>query len=506
MAEVIMIQGCQAGVGKSILVAALCRLLKQEGKTVAPFKAQHIAGNSAIIKEGLEMAKAQVMQAESAGVDPSVLMNPILLKPISDSRLRVIVNGEVRGDMELREYLAEREKYVGLVMNAFDTLCKENDVVIVEGSGTPTELYLQQDDLLNWGLASKMNIPVLLTGDYARGGVFAQLLGTIGLLEPEEKRLVKGMVINRFHGDADLLAPGFAEVEKRAGVPILGRLPMLWDPMLREGSLTEHLYREMNTAPAGQVDLAVIRLPHMSSYTDFTMLSSVNGASVRYVDSTENMGDPDLVFLPDTKNVMQDLTWLRETGMETEILKCRERGKAIFGICGGYQMLGLSVRDPEFVQEGGDKRGLGLLPMETYLSDNRIRTSVSGHVCRLEKTLEPLSGMSVEGFFIRMGQTVPMEEDMDPVSQYQNVDTGELLLDGAQRDNVYGTFLQGFFDKKETAESLVKLLAAKKGVSLNGQNTSTRESREQEYDHLADLLREHLNMEELHRIMKEGVR
>ena len=317
MAKVIMIQGTMSNAGKSLLTAGLCRIFRQDGYRVAPFKSQNMALNSYITSEGLEMGRAQVMQAEAAGIEPSVLMNPILLKPTNDTGSQVIVNGEVLGTMSARDYFKYKKKLVPDIMKAFRKLSGENDIIVIERAGSPAEINLKTEDIVNMGLAEMANAPVLLVGDIDRGGVFAQLYGTVELLEPEERARVKGLIINKFRGDKSILDPGIEMLEEKCRIPVVGVAPYLDIQVEDEDSLTERFDRNQET---GLIDIAVIRIPRISNFTDFNPLESIPGVSLRYVKHTGDLKNPDVIILPGTKNTMEDLRWLRESGMEALIL------------------------------------------------------------------------------------------------------------------------------------------------------------------------------------------
>ena len=366
MAKAIMIQGTMSNAGKSLLAAGLCRIFKQDGYRVAPFKSQNMALNSFITEEGLEMGRAQVMQAEAAGIKPSVLMNPILLKPTNDVGSQVIVNGEVLGNMSARDYFAYKKKLIPDIMKAYDTLAAENDIIVIEGAGSPAEINLKQDDIVNMGMAKLAKAPVLLVGDIDRGGVFAQLIGTVMLLEDDEKEMVKGLIINKFRGDKTILDPGVEMLEERSGIPVVGVAPYLQIEVEDEDSLTERFDSQQEV---GQIDIAVIRVPRISNFTDFNPFENIPGVSLRYVKHIHELKHPDMVILPGTKNTMGDLQWMRESGMEAAVLKLAAAGTVIFGVCGGYQMLGEILSDPDGVEAGGTMKGMGLLPMDTVFAD-----------------------------------------------------------------------------------------------------------------------------------------
>lgn len=326
MAKSIMIQGTMSNVGKSLIAAGLCRIFKQDGYKVAPFKSQNMALNSYITKEGLEMGRAQVVQAEAAGVEPSVFMNPILLKPTNDIGSQVIVNGEVIGNMSAREYFAYKKQLIPEILKAYENLDKEYDIIVIEGAGSPAEINLKQDDIVNMGMAKMVKAPVLLVGDIDRGGVFAQLVGTIMLLEDDEKAMIKGTIINKFRGDKTILDPGIEMLEEMTKIPVVGVTPYMQVDIEDEDSLSERFARKNSQ---GVVDIAVIRLPRISNFTDFAVLEGMAEVNLRYVDRVEKLGNPDMILLPGTKNTMADLRWLRESGLEAAILKAQQKGTVI---------------------------------------------------------------------------------------------------------------------------------------------------------------------------------
>ena len=313
MALNIMLQGTMSNAGKSLLAAALCRIFRQDGYHVAPFKSQNMALNSFITKDGGEMGRAQVVQAEACGLEPDVRMNPILLKPTTDVGSQVIVNGQVRGNMRAMEYYAKKREFLPDVMRAYESLAAENDVIVIEGAGSPAEINLKQDDFVNMGLAKLVDAPVLLIGDIDRGGVFAQLFGTIALLEPDERARVKGTIINKFRGDRTILEPGLRQLEALCGVPVAGVVPYAQVDIDDEDSLSARFTKD---TARKLLDIAVIRLPRISNFTDFSPFERYEGVSVRYVDRVSALGAPDLILLPGTKSTIADLQWLRESGLE----------------------------------------------------------------------------------------------------------------------------------------------------------------------------------------------
>ena len=348
-ARCIMVQGTMSGAGKSLLCAALCRIFAQDGLRAAPFKSQNMALNSAVTKDGLEMGRAQYMQAEAAGIEPDVRMNPVLLKPCSDTGSQVIVNGEIRAQMSAKEYFAYKKQLIPEILAAYESLAAENDVIVIEGAGSPAEINLRQDDIVNMGLAELVDAPVLLAGDIDRGGVFAQLFGTVELLEPDERARIKGLIINKFRGDVGILRPGLAMLEEKTHLPVFGVVPYLKADIEDEDSLSDRLQVKNAVKP---LDAAIVRLPHISNFTDFMPLEQHPLLGVRYVQTTRELGTPDCVILPGTKNTVDDLLWLRQCGLEAAISKLAQRGTPVLGVCGGYQMLGQTLADPEGTESG----------------------------------------------------------------------------------------------------------------------------------------------------------
>ena len=502
MAKAIMVQGTMSNAGKSLIAAGLCRIFKQDGYRVAPFKSQNMALNSFITKEGLEMGRAQVMQAEAAGIEPSVRMNPILLKPTNDTGSQVIVNGEVLGTMSARDYFRYKRNLIPDIMKAYHSLAEENDIIVIEGAGSPAEINLKEEDIVNMGMAKMAKAPVLLVGDIDRGGVFAQLIGTVELPEEDERNMVKGLIINKFRGDKTILDPGAVMLEQKCGIPVVGIAPYLQIQVEDEDSLTERFDRNTEV---GLIDIAVIRIPRISNFTDFNPLESIPGVSLRYVKHPEELKNPDMIILPGTKNTMEDLAWMRESGMEAAILKEASRGKLIFGICGGYQMLGESLSDPYHTEAGGTMRGIGLLPVDTVFARNKTRTRVEGNFHKMEGELELFTGVPLEGYEIHMGESVLKGEAKTAVQIRDNV-SGSEKPDGAYVGNVCGTYVHGIFDRKEVTDTLVRILGQKKGIDVTEMTGVDFASfKESQYDILAEELRKHLDMKKIYQILEQGV-
>jgi adenosylcobyric acid synthase len=478
-----MVQGTMSNAGKSLLTAGLCRVFSKDGYRVAPFKSQNMALNSWITSEGLEMGRAQVVQAEACGIAPSVLMNPILLKPTTDMGSQVIVLGEAIGTMTAAEYYDYKSLLLGKVLDAYGKLAADNDIIVIEGAGSPAEINLQ-DEFVNMGLARKIRAPVLLAGDIDRGGVFAQLCGTLMLLEEEDRDLIKALVINKFRGDLEILRSGLAMLEERSGKPLAGVLPWLSVDIEDEDSLSGRFSAKKRDAT---LDLAAIRLPMISNFTDFFALEATEGVGLRYVQNSRSLGNPDAVILPGTKNTIADLKWLRESGLEAAILRLAEKGTLIFGICGGYQMLGEQVTDGEGVElkGGGSIAGLGLLPLRTVFMPEKQRKQVAGRVAAF-------GGCAVEGYEIHMGSTYTAE----------GAPAGALLT---RQDHIFGTYLHGIFDSVEFRSGFLAALCEKKGIPpLSEHFFDLRQYKEEQFDILETAVRKHLNLPFIYHILEEG--
>ena len=488
MAKCIMVQGTMSGAGKSLLVTALCRIFTQDGYRVAPFKSQNMALNSYVTADGLELGRAQAAQAEAAGIPCDVRMNPILLKPSSDTGSQLIVMGEVRGQYDAKEYFRMKRALIPEIMKAYNSLAEEHDIIVIEGAGSPAEINLRQDDIVNMGLAELVNAPVILAGDIDRGGVFAQLYGTVALLQPEERKRVIGTVINRFRGDVELLRPGLRQLEELTSLPVLGVIPWMKIDIDDEDSLAPRL--EKTETGGRPLDIAVIRLPHVSNFTDFSPLEEHPAVGVRYVNRVEQLGKPDLIILPGTKNTMGDLRWLREAEIAEEILVLHEAGTAIIGVCGGYQMLGRSLSDPENAESGGTAEGLGLLPCETVFTGKKTRTRRQA-VC----DAGPFAGARLEGYEIHMGRT------RSAAAPFCIMEDG--TEDGAVAENVFGTYLHGLFDSGELVGRVAGWLAERKRIRISEQKTENRAAyRNRQYDMLADTVRSSLDMKTIEQAME----
>ena len=487
-ARCIMVQGTMSGAGKSLLCAALCRIFAQDGLRAVPFKSQNMALNSFVTKDGLEMGRAQVVQAQAAGVEPDVRMNPILLKPSSDVGSQVIVNGEVRGQMAAAEYFRMKKQLVPDIMAAYDSLAEEADVIVIEGAGSPAEINLKSEDIVNMGLAEMVDAPVLLVGDIDRGGVFAQLYGTVELLEEKERARIKGLVINKFRGDVEILRPGLAMLEEKTHLPVVGVVPYLKVDIEDEDSLSERLDADKAVKP---LDLAIVRLPHISNFTDFMPLEQHPLLGVRYVSNAHELGTPDLILLPGTKNTVDDLLWLRQCGLEAALLRLAGKGTPVLGVCGGYQMLGQTLDDSEGSESGRPQtlRGLGLLPTRTVFTAQKRRTQTHATAAA-----GPFAGAALTGYEIHTGRT--------EVQGLPFCTQADGHPEGCVQGDVFGTYLHGLFDTGELTEKLVEFLCKRKGIRPESAALIPMEQyRQQQFDRLADGVRSALDLDALYAVM-----
>ncbi len=456
------------------------------------------------------MGRAQVVQAEAAGVKPSVLMNPILLKPTSDSGSQVIVNGVAIGTMPAVEYYKFKTKLIPDIMKAYDTLADNSDIMVIEGAGSPAEINLKAQDIVNMGMARMAKSPVLLVADIDRGGVFASIYGTLMLLEPEERAMVKGVIINKFRGDVSILKPGLDMLEEKTGIPVIGVLPMMNVDIEDEDSLSERLTQVKSKNAL--IDIAVIKFPRMSNFTDFNVFELIDGVSLRYVKSTEELGNPDMIILPGTKNTIDDLKWMRQNGLETAVLHKANNGTVIFGICGGYQMLGRSLSDPfgyDSGHAGSVTTGMALLNMETEFVENKRTIQMKGHFNRVEGIFSCLSGREFYGYEIHSGITKleeakalntvePINEKAEPFAE------GSQTVRGGMQ--VYGTYIHGIFDGEGIAAKIVEALLARKGLSMDDVKViDYQKYKQHQYDLLAQSVREHLDMEKVYEIVEKGL-
>ena len=498
MANNIMIQGTMSNAGKSLLCAGLCRIFRQDGYRVAPYKSQNMALNSFITRDGKEMGRAQVVQAEAAGIEPDVRMNPILLKPTTDVGSQVIINGEVYGNMTAMEYYRHKHEFFVPALKAYESLVAENDIIVIEGAGSPAEINLKKDDIVNMGLAKAVNAPVLLAGDIDRGGVFAQLYGTVALLDEDERALIKGVIVNKFRGDVKILEPGLRILEDLCKVPVAGVVPYMHLDIDDEDSLSERFHtgdeRKM-------IDVAVIRMPRISNFTDFAPFERFENVSLRYVERPEKLFAPDLILLPGTKSTISDLLWMRQNGLEAAVQKAAAAGTLVFGVCGGFQMLGNSVSDPDETEAAGitQTHGLGLLEMDTVFIGDKVQTRTEGRFSGIEGILSSLNGLDYEGYEIHMGRSRTEAE-----GAVGSGSDGSRVIRGS--GNVYGSYVHGIFDANGIAETILRTLCIQKDIDPGSlASFDAAAYKEQQYDLLAETLRSSLDMDLIYKIVEKRV-
>ncbi|MCH8108800.1 MAG: cobyric acid synthase [Chloroflexi bacterium] len=501
-AKTIMVQGTGSSVGKSLLATALCRIFRQDGYSVAPFKAQNMSLNSYVTLDGAEIGRAQVVQAEAAGVLPTADMNPVLLKPEADHRSQLIVMGKPVGTLESRVFNQRKEGLWDAVTGALDRLRSEFDVVVIEGAGSPAEINLRQGDIVNMEVALYANAPVLLVGDIDKGGIFASVYGTVLLLAQNERELVRGVIVNKFRGDISILEPGLRQLEALTDVPVLGVVPYFRDIYIPEedSPASRNITEYSGVTPL--IDIAVLALPHISNFDDFDPLSREEGVGVRYVRTEDELGAPDLIIVPGTKTTVADLAYLRETGI-ADRLQSMDTGKtAIIGICGGYQMLGRWIFDLERVESDEEKTpGLGLLPVVTRFAPHKQTHQVSGRVTADYGLLEEAAGLPFEGYEIHMGVTVgDTDAAIDTPFRLKRSERSRDAGDGAISGDgwVLGTYVHGIFHSTELRRSILSRIAARRGISLQFKEDAFSQSRE--YDKLANLVRSSLDMDALYKI------
>ncbi len=492
----IMLQGTASHVGKSVLTAALCRILRDDGIRVAPFKPQNMALNSFVTGEGGEIGRAQAFQALCAGIEPSVDMNPILLKPTDDSRTQVIIHGRVYGDMSAKEYHLFKKEAKGFVFESFSRLASRYDVIVIEGAGSPAEINLRDGDIANMGFARVIGAPVVVVGDIDRGGVFASLIGTMELLEPEERGLVRGFIINKFRGDIDLLYPGLDFLKKRTGIPVIGVVPYVTGLRLPEedGVALDAGQSALKAGDKG-LRIGVIRLPRISNFTDFDPLLAEPDVEVSYVTAPEGLAQCDCVIIPGSKNTISDLRFLWDYGLAEAILSFAGKGRMVMGICGGFQMLGSSVIDPHHVEsDDGEVRGLGLLKVSTSLTRDKKTYQVEG------VTGDGLAGwgLEVKGYEIHMGETSGDASSFVDIKKRNGraVD----LRDGAVSEDgmVIGTYIHGIFDNDGFRRWFLNRIRGFKG---GRGSVSFERCMEQGIERLASVVRESLDMELLYSLI-----
>ena len=492
----LMIQGTASSVGKSVLCSAFLRIMKQDGWKAAPFKAQNMSLNSFVTREGLEMGRAQVTQAQAAGIEPNVRMNPVLLKPTSDRRSQVIVEGRAIGNMTAMEYHHYKPELRRRIKEIYETLESQVDCVVIEGAGSPAEINLREGDIVNMSMAQAADAPVILVGDIDLGGVFASLYGTVMLLTEEERKRVKGVIINKFRGDVKILEPGLRMLEDRIHIPVLGVVPWMDVELEDEDSVTERFRRQSGK---GDIDVAVVKLRHISNFTDFQSLALQPGCRLRYAENAGDLEYADLIVIPGTKNTIEDLIDLRNRGLDQAIVRHARSGRMVIGICGGYQMLGNRLMDPGHTESGvPEAAGLGLLDMDVVFEKEKQTAQVSGMVECPSGWPAQYNGVTVDGYEIHAGKSVH-GPDAVPWLTVSGHPDGVMNLQG----NVMGTYLHGLFDDGQWFSAIALQIRRLRGESDQSfAPVSFEEFREKEFDRIAAIVRSSVDMDAVYRIIR----
>ena len=500
MTLALMVQGTASDVGKSVLVAGLCRIFHQDGHRTAPFKSQNMALNSGITPDGHEMGRAQIFQADAAGITPDVRMNPVLLKPTSDRKAQVVLMGVVATDMDAVSYHDYKPRLREQIIDVYQSLAREYDVLVLEGAGSPAEINLRDRDIVNMGMAEMAACPVVLVADIDRGGVFASIYGTLALLQESERWRVKGVIINKFRGDVALLTPGIKQIEDLTGVPVLGVMPWLEVNLEDEDGVALQRGKYLSTGER-PIDIAVMQLPHISNFTDFNALAAQPDVRVHYVRHPDELQNADLIILPGSKNTLGDLHWLRESGLAQALLQGQRAGVPVMGVCGGYQMLGETIIDE--VESGlGTQPGLGLLNVVTQFAQAKTTTLIEAQTqASLPGWLAGAAEIPLRGYEIHMGETT-LNAGCRPALWLHK--EGDRVADGAVSDDglVFGTYLHGLFDSDAFTRAVINGLRARKGLPALDTALSYAQYKSQQFDILAAAMREHIDIDKLYQIMR----
>ncbi len=504
LAQTLMIQGTGSSVGKSLMVTALCRFFKNQGVRVAPFKSQNMALNSAVTFSGGEIGRAQAVQAEAAGLSPSVEMNPILLKPEMDNKSQVVVLGKVVGSMSFLEYRKRSEEWKEIVAGCLQKLRRDYELVILEGAGSPAEVNLKKGEIVNMSVAKMADSPVVLAGDIDRGGLFASFVGTLELLEPEDRARIVAFLINKFRGDRSFLNPGLEFLTNRTHVPVLGVVPYIDNLRIAdEDSLSLDGRSSRKKTSNDQLEVAVIRLPRISNFDDFEPLEHEKDVVLRFIEHPEEASGVDLLILPGSKKTVSDLQWLRQNGFSEVIERRVEQGKPVLGICGGCQMLGKLIEDPQKVEsEDTIVQGLGFLPLRTRFENSKVTTQVRARIANPSFLTDGQNGGEISGYEIHMGRVETIKNTDVPFEIFNRNEKPVRLLDGAIRKSghVVGTMIHGLFENDSLRASLLRFLRRQRGIA-DMPATMPIFSKESEYDRLAETVQQHLDLKMLYQII-----
>jgi adenosylcobyric acid synthase len=496
-AKPLMIQGTGSNVGKSVLVAGLGRMFLQDGYRVAPFKSQNMALNSFVTRDGHEMGRAQAVQAQACRLAPDVLMNPVLIKPSSDCLAQVVVMGKPAFNLPAETFLTYKERVEDKVRSAYAALAEAYDVIVIEGAGSPAEINLREGDIVNMAMAEIADAPVILVGDIDKGGVFASFVGTLELLLPHERERIRGFIINKFRGSRSLLQPAIDFLEKRTGRMVFGVIPYFTDIKIPEEDSLASKAKLVPKRAADAIDIAVVFLPHVSNFTDFDPFEDEPDVNLRYLRPGESVGTPDALILPGTKSTVDDLAYLRRNGIDSQIVSLAKNGAtAVIGVCGGYQMLGTTLLDPDGVEtQEKETAGLGLLDVETAFLPEKA-------LCQAE-AVDIESGLAVHGYEIHMGVTRRGPGSRPVFKIVRRRAEGDWSPeDGARavEGDVWGTYLHGVFDDDSFRRHFIDSIRRRKGLKPMG-NVVSRYDTDAEYDKLAAVLRENLNMEAIYALL-----
>ena len=488
----LMIVGTSSGAGKSLFVTALCRIFYKDKYKVSPFKSQNMALNSYITKDGKEMGRAQVVQAEASGLEPDVNMNPILLKPSTMNKIQIIVCGKSIGNMSGVEYNQYKKNLIPILKETYSKIENENDIVVIEGAGSPAEINIKEEDISNFAMARIADAPVILVADIDRGGVFASIYGTIMLLKEEDRKRIKGIVINKFRGNKEVLKSGFEIIENLTGVKTLGVIPYTDIDIEDEDSLSEKYKSFKLNKNSNKIKISVIKLKHISNATDIDALSIYNDVEIQFVTERSQIGNEDLIIIPGSKNTIDDLKWIKKSGIAKEIIKRARTETIIFGICGGFQILGNKVKDPYHIEGDIEElNGLGLLDLETIMENEKTLVQYKGKLVVDNGILKTLNNFEIKGYEIHQGITKGNEK---------NLTTDERTI-FVNRDNIIATYLHGIFDNKDFTDSLLNEIRRRKGLEEVNDNISYEEYKKKEFDKLEKLVRKNVDIDEIYKII-----
>ena len=488
----LMIVGTSSGAGKSLFVTALCRIFYKDKYKVSPFKSQNMALNSYITKDGKEMGRAQVVQAEASGLEPDVNMNPILLKPSTMNKIQIIVCGKSIGNMSGVEYNQYKKNLIPILKKTYSKIENENDIVVIEGAGSPAEINIKEEDISNFAMARIADAPVILIADIDRGGVFASIYGTIMLLNEEDRKRIKGIVINKFRGNKEVLKSGFEIIENLTGVKTLGVIPYTDIDIEDEDSLSEKYKSFKLTKNSNKIKISVIKLKHISNVTDIDALSIYNDVEIQFVSERSQIGNEDLIIIPGSKNTIDDLKWIKKSGIAKEIIKRARTETIIFGICGGFQILGNKVKDPYHIEGDIEElNGLGLLDLETIMENEKTLVQYKGKLVVDNGILKILNNFEIKGYEIHQGITNGNEKNL-------TTDNRTIFVN---RDNIIATYLHGIFDNKDFTDTLLNEIRRRKGLEEVNNNISYEEYKLKEFDKLEKLVRENVDIDEIYKII-----